>query len=274
MTMPSRPNTQNCTRLLTIGFLTTLLMLVLTIGFIPQAASASTEAEKNTCIECHGDKKFLVQNKKLYDYFEQWETSVHFEEDVSCEECHGGNARASMKVDSHGTGVSAQDEASGIYFKNVTETCGECHGEILDGFKKSEHFEHVVAKKQEDQGPTCVTCHGSINVEILDVNSVAASCARCHNEESDNHPGNPEEAKRVINRFLSISRYYRYLSHRIDPSESQAFFKDLDEKLDELSITWHTFDLKKIDTDTKAVLDHLKAKREEIRKESKAAESK
>ncbi len=276
MNMPSQSNTQSHTRALAIVARTTLLLLVLVpaIVLIPRECDASAEAEKNTCIECHGDKNFLVRNKKLHDYFQQWETSVHFAEDVTCEECHGGDPRASQKLDSHGAGVAAQDEASGIYFKNVTDTCGGCHDDILDGFKESEHFKHVIAKEQVDQGPTCVTCHGSINVEILDVNSVAESCTRCHNEESDNHPENPEKAKRVINRFLSISRYYRYLSHRIDPSESQAFFKGVDEKLNHLAITWHTFDLEKIEIETKAVLDQLKSKREEIQNKSKEAESK
>ena len=249
------------------------LVLMLAIGFIPQSNVSAGEAEKNTCIECHGAKTFLVRNKKLYDYFQQWETSIHSQESVSCDDCHGGNPRASEKKASHGAGVASTDKASGIYFTNVSETCGDCHDAILEGFKESEHFKHVVAEKQEAQGPTCVTCHGSINVEILNVSSVAESCVRCHNEESDNHPENPEKAEHLINRFLSISHYYRYLSHRIDPSESQAFFKAVDQKLSHLSITWHTFDLDAIEIETKEVLDQLKSKRDEIRKVSKEAPS-
>jgi hypothetical protein len=261
------------------------LVLLLALGFTPlDNASANgvdetveahkaVETEKNTCIACHGNKTFLVRNKKLYDYFKQWEISIHSEDDITCDDCHGGNPQASKKEDSHAKGVASTDEASGIYFTNVSETCGDCHGEILEGFKESEHFKHVVAEKQEDQGPTCVTCHGSINVEILDVASVAESCVRCHNEESDNHPENPEKAEHLINRFLSISHYYRYLSHRVDPSESQAFFKEVDEKLGHLSITWHTFDLDAIEVETKDVLDQLKTKRDEIKKKSKTAPS-
>jgi hypothetical protein len=54
-----------------------------------------------------------------------------------------------------------------------------------------------------------VTCHGSINSEVLNVNSVAVACARRHNEERDNRPNDPEKARAVLNRFLSIRRFHR-----------------------------------------------------------------
>ncbi len=277
--MSFQSKTRTRASVLALRVLTSLVLLVLVsatglIPIVPMESSASTEGDENTCVQCHGDKKFFVQNKKLHSYFEQWETSIHFEKDVTCDDCHGGDPLAAKKADSHGAGVAAQDAASGVYFKNVIDTCGDCHDEILEGFKKSEHFKHVVPKTPEDQGPTCITCHGSINVEVFDLNSVADTCAECHNEESDNLPETPEEAKRVIDRFLSINREYSYLSSRIDPDESRAFFKEVDEKLNELAITWHTFDLEKIDIGTKVVLDQLKSKRDEIQGENRQAESK
>jgi nitrate/TMAO reductase-like tetraheme cytochrome c subunit len=226
----------------------------------------SAEEERDYCEKCHRDPAFLVTNKKLYDYYQQWSASVHKQEEVTCDDCHGGNPRASDKVEAHGDGVGEEDEDSGVYFKNVPETCGECHEEILEGFQKSNHFEHVAAKKAEDQGPTCVTCHGSIDVGVLNVNSVEAACVRCHNEETDNHPEHPEKAREILNRFLSISRFYRYITIRVEPDEAKVFFMDIDERLQKLSVTWHTFDLEKIDRDTERVLALLKEKRDEIRK--------
>jgi hypothetical protein len=69
-----------------------------------------------------------------------------------------------------------------------------------------------------------------------------------------------------LNRFLSISRFYRYITVRVEPDEAKVFFLDMDERLRELSVTWHTFDLEKIDRDTERVLALLKEKRDEIRK--------
>jgi len=91
------------------------------------------------------------------------------------------------------------------------------------------------------------------------------SCERCHNEKSGNHPENPEKAQDILNRFLSIHRFYRYITVRAEPQEAKAFFGMIDPKMEELSVTWHTFDLEKIDKKTADVLALMKAKRDELR---------
>lgn len=221
--------------------------------------------QQDTCESCHSNPDFLVTNRKLHEYFQEWSDSVHHQEDVTCDDCHGGDSTASDRVLSHGDGVGAADPSSGIYYKNVIDTCGTCHEDVLDRFRESEHFEHVEKEDDGEQGPTCVTCHGAINSEILNVNSVADSCAQCHNEETDNYPENPAKAKAVLNRFLSINRFYRYITIRAEPEEAWTFFQKIDPKVEHLSMTWHTFDLEKIDEETREVLGLLTAKRDEIR---------
>jgi nitrate/TMAO reductase-like tetraheme cytochrome c subunit len=245
-----------------------LLLLALAFAFVGpgrSAGGAETEAE-DACIACHRDPDFLVENKKLYDYFQQWDGSIHGREGVSCDECHGGDPKTAQKDKAHGEGVAASDTSSGIHYRNIARTCGKCHEDILEGFQKSDHFEHVAAKGEDKQGPTCVTCHGSIDAEILDVNSVEATCARCHNLETDNNPEIPEKARYVLNKFLSIHRFDRYITTRAEPDDASEFFADLDPKLRRLSVTWHTFDLDAIEASTAEVLDVLKAKRDEIRR--------
>jgi nitrate/TMAO reductase-like tetraheme cytochrome c subunit len=237
----------------------------LVIAWPHHEAFAQQEDANDSCVECHRNADFLVQNKKLYEYFQQWQGSIHDQEDVGCSDCHGGDPEAKDKDAAHGDGVDEASENSGIHFKNVSKTCGQCHEDILEGFGTSEHFEHVVKKKQEKQGPTCVTCHGSINVDILNVNSVKASCARCHNDETGNQPENPEEAEDVLNDFLSIHRFYRYLTTRMDPAEARAFFSDVDMRMEKLSVTWHTFDLHEIENETHDLLKLLRDKRDEVR---------
>jgi len=230
---------------------------------------AALAEDEDSCVECHQNRDFLVTNKKLYDYFQEWNASVHKQEDVSCTDCHGGNPDASDKKQAHGNGVGVADATSGIYYTHVPDTCGECHDDIMDGFKKSQHFQHILKASDEEQGPTCVTCHGSINVGILDANTVEAACERCHNAESDNFPENPQKAKRILNRFLSVHRFYRYISIRIDPKEAQEFFRGVDERQDKLAVTWHTFDLDQIEEETNQLLTVLKAKRDELKTKSK-----
>ena len=132
----------------------------------------------------------MVTNRKLYDYYQRWTVSVHSQEDVTCVDCHDLAAGGVVPGEARS---NHPDNATGPY--NIPRTCGECHEEIYEGFRESTHFDHVVAKQQEEQGPTCVTCHGSINVSVLNVVTVEEACARCHNEESGNHPENPAEAR-------------------------------------------------------------------------------
>ncbi len=60
-------------------------------------------------------------------------------------------------------------------FRNIPKTCGQCHERIYEGFRESAHFEHLASKDEENLGPNCVTCHGSINATVL--NSCAILCA-------------------------------------------------------------------------------------------------
>jgi formate-dependent nitrite reductase cytochrome c552 subunit len=250
-------------------FLLPLFMLF--VLFVPRVVTA--EPPTDTCENCHRNADFLVTNKKLYDYYQQWQGSVHAQEGVSCSDCHGGDALAAAKDEAHGEGVRASDPTTGIYFANVPETCGTCHDEILEGFRTSSHFAHVQKREAKDeQGPTCVTCHGSIDSAVLSANTVAQACERCHNAKTDNHPELPENARSALNRFLSIQRFYRYITVRAEPEEIKAFFGDIDPRIEQLSVTWHTFDLEKIDAETAAVLSEMKAKRDEIR--TRAAKAK
>ena len=225
---------------------------------------ASAEEAKDSCVECHGDASFLVTNKKLYDYFQRWGSSVHKQEGVTCVDCHGGNSRSPDKKKAHGGDLDAARANSAVNFRNIPKTCGGCHEDIYKGFRESAHFEHVVSKDQEDQGPTCVTCHGSLNVAVLNVNTVEETCRKCHNQETENSPGNAEEARALLNRFLSIHRYYRYIAKRGEPAETKRFFEEFDAQIHDLSVTWHTFDLDAIGEQTEAVLEGLRAKREEV----------
>jgi hypothetical protein len=241
-----------------------LLLPVLSLSGWLLPAPATGEEKRDSCVDCHSDPDLFVTNRKLFDYFERWTSSIHKEEGVTCSDCHGGNPEIKDKRGAHAAELGEANPASAVNFQNIPDTCGDCHEEILSGFRKSAHFEHVVAKEQENQGPTCVTCHGSINVAVLNVNTVEKTCARCHNEESENHPDTPTEARSLLNRFLSIHRYYRYITVRGDPIETRAFFEVVDAQIHSLSVTWHSFDLEKIREETEIVLSTLREKRRKI----------
>ena len=200
---------------------------------------ASAEEAKDSCVECHGKTSFLVTNKKLYSYFRRWRSSNHTRGGVTCVDCHGGNPQYSDKEKAHGGDLSAAQASSAVNFRNIPRTCGRCHEPIYQGFRESVHFEHVVSKNQEDQGPTCVTCHGSMNVTVLNAYTVEETCRKCHNEETQNHPENPQEARALLRSLLSIQRYYHYIAARGSPTATKSFLEDVDAQVRDLTASDH-----------------------------------
>ena len=149
-------------------------------------------------------------------------------------------------------------------FRNIPRTCGQCHEHIYEGFRESAHFEHVVSKHQEGQGPTCVTCHGSMSATVLNAFTVEEACRQCHNEESQNHPENPQQARALLRSFLSIHRHYQYIAARGSPAATKSFLKDVDAHVHDLTVTWHTFDLETTERKARVVLEELRARRDEV----------
>lgn len=241
-----------------------MILCIAALVCIPAWGAPLAAESKDSCVECHSDPSFLVTNKKLYDYFQRWTSSLHAQEEVTCVDCHGGNPEISDKEGAHGGNLAGSKQESAVNFRNIPRTCGGCHEDMLEGFRGSVHFEHLLDEDKEQQGPTCVTCHGSVSVAVLDVNTVEEACSKCHNEATDNHPDSPRRARDLLNRFLSIHRYYRYINIRGDAVATRPFFQRVDAQLRDLSVAWHTFDLEKIEEKTNAVLEALRTKRQEI----------
>jgi hypothetical protein len=61
------------------------------------------------------------------------------------------------------------------------------------------------------------------------------------------------------------------LSARLKPEEKAAFEKDADARIHALAVTWHTFDLRKIERETQALVDLMKQKRDAVGKRSRGA---
>lgn len=230
-----------------------------------QESGAAAQAEQSTCVDCHSEERFLVQNKKLYDYYQGWKLSVHALEGVACADCHGGNPEADGKEAAHGGEVMGSSaRTSPINYRNIPDTCARCHRRIFARFKLSAHYEHLEDSDSDEQGPTCVTCHGSVNTTVLNVRNVRQTCEQCHNEETRIAPSIPGKAEHVLNNFLSISRYYRLIALRSEPEEAQAFFRIVDPMIEELNAEWHTFDIDAIEEKTQDLVQFMKVRRNDL----------
>lgn len=243
-----------------------LLAAVSSLAGVGATASAGEDA----CVACHKDPAFLVKNRKLYDYYQLWQVSVHAEAGITCTDCHGGNPKGKTKDAAHaGSSRHATSAVSAINFKNIPKTCADCHDDIYTSYKKSAHFKKLTAVTPEGvPGPNCVTCHGSVNATTLNVNTVEEVCAACHNDVTGNHPEIPSRAKYILGRFLAIDRFYRYISLKGDPQQTKSFFSLVDPRREGLASEWHTFDLDHVENETRVLLDALKTERDVVLKDA------
>jgi hypothetical protein len=235
------------------------------VAFAAEPGQQERGIDKSSCVECHADPKFLVQNKKLYDYFQAWQVSIHMQTGVTCSDCHGGNPKTKTKEAAHGSEpLRASDAASPINYRNIPATCAKCHNTIYEKYRQSKHFEHLKATAQEEQGPNCVTCHGSLNTRVLTVANVRQACQRCHNERTQNSPEIPAQAESVLNNFLSIDRYYRFVATRSTPEDAKSFAQFVDPVIKRLKADWHTFDIDAIDEKTHDLVQFMKVRRNDV----------
>lgn len=236
-------------------------MLLMVIGTPAPAIGA-----EDSCVGCHKDTSLRVTNKKLFDYFWEWRQSVHGIEGIGCHECHGGSPGKKSKKRAHGAlGLSADVAASPVNYRNVSRTCAKCHEEFYGQYRRSDHFEHLRAGENQPQGPSCVTCHASVSTRVLNVNTVRGTCEHCHNEKTGNSPEIPDRAEYLLGKFLSISRYYRFLTVRGNLLNDPKTLAAIERQTNALFVEWHRFDLDAVDRKTHSLLALLKRKRDEIR---------
>ena len=253
----------------------TWLLLLGTLALLTTGSGAGLQAAEDGCVDCHSSPQFLVTNKKLYDYYRLWELSIHGQERIGCSDCHGGNPATKDKDAAHrGAGLPAGEKSSSVSYQHIPKTCGQCHDEVYKLYTTSKHYKKLLEAEPPGKpiGPNCVTCHGSVNTSVLNVRTVRDTCQKCHNRENDNHPDHPARAEEMLNEFLSVHRYYRFLTVRGDRGVSQDFYRLVENETDDLMIFWHSFDLDAIGKRTHALITVLKEKRNDLKRMSQKKE--
>jgi len=127
--------------------------------------------EQTVCIECH-DSDLVTDDYKAIPG--EWRKSWHYQNNVSCQDCHGGDpkdAARAMLPESGFIGVPKP--------KEVPQFCGKCHLGIKESYLESGHRKALMST---GKGPNCLVCHGSghkiqkANVEIIN----PKLCSVCH----------------------------------------------------------------------------------------------
>lgn len=152
------------------------------------------------CLSCHLDKKRFekIGKSNLVSFVENYKTSTHANiisqggEAATCVDCHDNHMIQNVK--------SANNKVSK---KNLPNTCGTCHDDIVKDFKKSMHGQTL--KDGMKYAPTCTDCHGEHNIESVDISSTGklATKEKC----MDCHVKNEEIIKAIGNENSDIVQY-------------------------------------------------------------------
>jgi hypothetical protein len=139
-----------------------------------------------TCTACHANEEMVEQCglQRTHSAVE-YSQSVHglaimsenFDAAV-CTSCHGHHEIRPMN-----------DREAPIYWTNVPETCGQCHGEVYEQYTESSHW--TAAVRGNKNAPVCTDCHGEHQIRASEdpaspVNPLrvsAVTCERCHASE-------------------------------------------------------------------------------------------
>ncbi len=126
--------------------------------------------EQNVCIDCH-TSDLMKEDYKAIPV--EWRKSWHYQNGVSCQDCHGGDPKDAAKSMTPQSGFIGVPKP-----KMVPGFCGKCHIGIKDDYLASGHGKALLTT---GRGPNCVTCHHSHDIQKAGINIINEKlCGVCH----------------------------------------------------------------------------------------------
>ncbi len=200
------------------------LILIATVIFL---YSAHAQASTNACLVCH---KTLPQDK-IDCVTDCWLRSLHKQNDVTCDSCHGGDAHIAIKnmaqlspqefAKAKALAMSPAQGFIGIP-KGMTmfDVCGKCHSDSVNRYKNS-----IMGKAYLDDkgGPSCTDCHSPHYVIIPDV---PKTCKKCHKDTTGFDQIDPMAVNEATVNDLSKLRI-KLAEEKVKGKEPPLFPKEL-----------------------------------------------
>jgi Zn finger protein HypA/HybF involved in hydrogenase expression len=152
---------------------------LVSLVFVLVAVAARAAQGPVACVTCH-----LFLGGALAAPVQEWNASIHKQNGITCDLCHGGNAQVALGNVAELTGseflkrkTQAMSTSRGFIAKPAGKAlfavCSRCHGDTVDRYAAS-----IMGRAYLDGkgGPSCVTCHHAHNNVIPAVPKVCESC--------------------------------------------------------------------------------------------------
>jgi nitrate/TMAO reductase-like tetraheme cytochrome c subunit len=172
---------------------------------------AGSRTEVSACLQCHASEGMKAEYRRLTD---EWRQSWHFENGVSCHDCHGGDPNDSEMAMSHQRGFVGRPKP-----QDVPQFCGKCHVGIVNRYLQSGHGK---ALKSSGTGPNCVTCHGAHNIQKANIDIINEKlCSRCHSYE---------RAKIMKQALFATEAKMQIVEKRLEDLKTMGVYTDRDDR--------------------------------------------
>jgi len=133
------------------------------------ARAATAEQPEIVCIQCHS-----ALPDRLGAPVNLWRKSIHAENGISCNSCHGGDPKNAADAMNRAKGFLGAPKET-----DIPAFCGRCHPGVMKDYLASAH-----GRALGKGGPTCVTCHSNHQVLKASLDLInEKSCTRCHSFE-------------------------------------------------------------------------------------------
>ncbi len=156
-----------------------VLVLGWAVAFALCGASGRAEQGPSACVLCH---EFM--DGELGRPVKEWKGSIHQQNGITCDPCHGGNADVNVENIKQLSGQEFEEKRSQAMSvshgfvgkpsgKDLFAMCARCHRASVDRYAKSIMGKAYLDKKG---GPSCVTCHQAHRNSMPEVPRVCESC--------------------------------------------------------------------------------------------------
>jgi len=226
-----------------LGLVKTVVLLLLAGLALPGAAAAA----EISCVQCHES-----QSGRLGEPVKQWRESIHQQNGIACNNCHGGDptlmSMEAMSPDRGFRGVPSPEE--------IPDFCGHCHVGVKEDYLASAH-----GKALGKGGPQCVTCHGNHAVKRASPDLInPQDCSRCHEY------GRAAEMKKAVlatDEMIGNLQDQLEALHRVGISTKEMKGKVFSER-NQFHQLFHTVDVDLVRSKTAAIQGQLQKVQQQI----------
>jgi hypothetical protein len=204
------------------------------------SGATPANAEDIVCITCHG-----AMPGKFGEPVKLWKRSIHQENGIACNACHGGDpkdAANAMKKERGFLGAPT--------YNDVPEFCGRCHVGVLKDYLSSGHGRALTRG-----GPNCVICHGSHQIVKASLDLInEKSCSRCHSyDRAKLIRGAMQETEAMI-----VSIDARITAYKRVGTDVEKFEKELFATRNRFHSLFHNVDVKRVTDESAGIKADLK----------------